>query len=271
MSCNLPKISLIMSLYNAETFLRKALESLIKQEYSNLELIVIDGGSKDKTLEILESYKSFINILVCERDYGLYHALNKGILLASGEYICFLNGDDFYFENAFEKVGKYLSEHPEVDLLYGDAAHVDTNENFLGWHGAEAFNKSKLLHERCYIPFQATFIKRSALAYTGIFNAKLKGCADWNLWKEFAISEGKFKLQFLDEKIGAWRLHDNTITSGNKSSREMYLRALENFKSSRKYSEKFISKIELKQIPFMIVGLLGLRSFLKTVRDKYLK
>ena len=264
----LPKISIIMPVFNGALYLEQAIQSVIEQNYPNLEFIIIDGGSTDNSLQIIEKYKDQISVVLSENDFGLNHAVNKGILLSTGDYIGWLNSDDYYYENALVRIGDFLRKNPETGLIYGDAAHVDANGNFLSWHEAIPFDKSKLLHVRDYIPCQACFFKRAALAYIGLFDTNLKWCGDWDMWKRFAVS-GKFKIEFIDEKIGAWRLHGNTITSGANSSRQMYLRAIENFNSSRKYSEKLLSRIELVQIPFMVVGFLGLRQFLKKIRDKF--
>lgn len=261
-----PKISIIMPVFNGELFLDIAIKSIISQEYPNLEFIIIDGGSNDNSLNIINSYRNEVDILVTEQDYGLSHAVNKGIMLASGEYINWLNADDFYFPNCLLLVGKYLIENPDIDLLYGDAAQVDFNGDFIKWHGAMPFDKDHLIHKRNYIPCQATFFRKSCLSYTGLFDTKLKWCGDWDMWKRFADMD-EFKIGFMDEKLAAWRLHNGTITSGFGSSKQMYLSALENMKSTRKYSQKIICSLELKNLAFFLVGFLRLRKTLKKVRD----
>lgn len=259
-----------MPVLNGGKFLEKAIQSVIDQKYFNLEFIIIDGGSSDNSLNIINTYNNRIDILISEPDYGLNHAVNKGILLASGEYLGWLNSDDYYFENALLKIGQFLSKNPRVDLLYGEAAHVGINCKILRWHGAIPYDKYHLIHKRDYIPCQAAFFKRSCLADIGLFDPKLKWCGDWDMWKRFAISD-KYKIVFLDEKIAAWRLHNNTITSGGGSSRQMYLYALENIKSTRKYSKRIITMLELKNLFFLLIGLLGLREFLKGIKDKYFR
>jgi len=266
MNNNFPKISIIMPVLNGGKFLEKAIQSVIDQEYFNLEFIIIDGGSSDNSLNIINTYNNKIDILISEPDYGLNHAVNKGILLASGDYLGWLNSDDYYFENALLKIGGFLSKNPHIDLLYGEAAHVDINCKFLSWHGAIPFDKNHLIHKRDYIPCQATFFKKSCLSYIGLFDTKLKWCGDWDMWKRFATSN-KCNIVFLDKKIAAWRLHSITITSGGGTSKQMYLSALENIKSARKYSKRILTKLELINLVFLLIGLLGLRKYLKKIRD----
>ena len=255
-----------MPVYNGEKFIDKAIRSVTTQNYPNLEFIIIDGNSSDNSLNIINKYRKRIDILISEPDNGLNHAVNKGILLSSGDYIGWINSDDYYFENTLLKIGEFLSKNQSVDLLYGDAAHVDVDCNFLRWHGAIPYDKTHLIHQRDYIPCQAAFFKRSCLADIGLLDTKLKWCGDWDLWKKFAISD-KYNIVFLNEKLAAWRLHSNTITSGGGTSKQMYLSALENIKSARKYSKRILTKLELINLVFLLIGLLGLRKYLKKIRD----
>ena len=261
-----PRISVIMPVYNAEAYLDVAINSVLSQNYPNLEFIIIDGGSIDNTLSIINNYKNRIDILVSEPDYGLNHAVNKGIILATGTYINWLNADDFYFDKCLLSVGEFIVNNPDVDLLYGDAAHVDFNGALISWHGAIPFDKEHLIHRRNYIPCQAAFFRKDCLSYIGLLNTKLKWCGDWDFWKRFAEIEA-FKILFINQKLAAWRLHDATITSGNGSSKQMYLSALENIKSTRKYSKKIFTLLEIKYFLFLIIGLMRLRSTLRGLRN----
>src|SRR5690606_12581514 len=100
-----PKVSIITVCYNAEKFIESAIKSVINQTYSNIEYIIVDRNSKDKTLTIIENYKNQISQIISEPDKGIYDAMNKGVEKASGELIGILNADDFYNdENVIEKV-----------------------------------------------------------------------------------------------------------------------------------------------------------------------
>ena len=265
-----PKLSVIMPVYNGAVYIEQAIRSVISQNYPNLEFIVIDGGSSDGSLDIINKYQSNIDYFETGKDNGMWHAINKGIMASHGEFIGWQNSDDYYLENGLLVIGNFILQNPDVDLVYGEAAHVDANDKFLNWHEAIPYNKSKLLHRRCYIPSQACFFRKSMLSYIGLFDTRLKWLGDWDMWKRIAITD-KYKICFINEKIGSWRLHENTITSGRNSSRELYLRAIENIKSARKYSKHFISKIEIDQIPLLIIGGLGIRTFARDIKNKLLK
>lgn len=121
------KLSVVTVSFNAAATIEETIQSVINQSYKNVEYIIIDGGSTDGTIDIIEKYRDKIAYFVSEKDYGLYHAMNKGIEKATGEIIGMINSDDYYLEGAFEKVvkafeGKKLEEH----IFFGDMLHGDS-------------------------------------------------------------------------------------------------------------------------------------------------
>ena len=127
-----PKFTIITVTYNAGKVLEKTIQSVISQSYRNVEYIIVDGKSKDNTLKITDFYKEWIHNLVSEPDKGLYDAMNKGIRLATGDYLCFLNaGDKLHDENTLQRIVDSLKEKTQPDVLYGETAIVDENGNFL--------------------------------------------------------------------------------------------------------------------------------------------
>lgn len=106
---NKPMITIITVVYNGARFLEKTIQSIIEQSYDNVEYIIIDGGSTDGTLEIINKYKDKIDILVSEKDNGIYDAMNKGLVLASGKWINFMNCGDYFFNtNVIEDISSAL-------------------------------------------------------------------------------------------------------------------------------------------------------------------
>lgn len=126
-----PKFSIITVTYNAGKTLEKTIQSIISQSYRNVEYIIVDGKSKDNTLQIADTYKQWIDCLVSEADKGLYDAMNKGIRLATGDYLCFLNaGDKFHDNDTLQRMVDSLKDGELPDVLYGETAIVDENGNF---------------------------------------------------------------------------------------------------------------------------------------------
>ena len=127
-----PRISVITVTYNAEKVIENTLQSVISQTYQHIEYIVIDGASKDQTRAMVEKYGNRIQTLISEPDQGLYDAMNKGIALATGDYLCFLNaGDSFHQENTLEQMVQSIKTHQLPDVLYGETALVNTQGDFL--------------------------------------------------------------------------------------------------------------------------------------------
>lgn len=127
-----PKFSIITVTYNAGAVLEDTIQSVITQTYRNVEYIIVDGGSKDHTLDIISRYREHIHTLVSEPDKGLYDAMNKGIRLATGDYLCFLNaGDELHEDDTLQLMVHSITGTELPDVLYGETAIVDEEGHFL--------------------------------------------------------------------------------------------------------------------------------------------
>lgn len=129
---NKPLFSIITICYNAEATLEKTIQSVLAQTYPNVEYIVVDGASKDNTLAIIKRYRPQLGKVVSEPDKGLYDAMNKGIGLATGDYLCFLNaGDTFFSANTLQEMVATLPADKQPDVIYGETALVDAEGHFV--------------------------------------------------------------------------------------------------------------------------------------------
>ena len=128
-----PKFSIITITYNAASVIKPTLDSVIAQTYTNYEYILVDGGSKDDTVAIAKASGIQFAHIISERDKGIYDAMNKGIALATGDYLCFLNaGDAFHAPGTLQAVVDAIAGEKELpDVLYGETAEVDDNRNFV--------------------------------------------------------------------------------------------------------------------------------------------
>lgn len=159
-----PKFSIITVTYNAEATVEDTIQSVIAQTYRHIEYIVIDGASKDRTLSIVEKYRDSITHLVSEPDKGLYDAMNKGIRLATGDYLCFLNaGDSFHEDDTLQQVVHTLKGNELPDVLYGETALVDHEGHFLRMRrlSAPEVLTWKSFRQGMLVCHQAFFAKRS--------------------------------------------------------------------------------------------------------------
>lgn len=127
-----PKFSIITVTYNAEKVLEDTIQSIVTQTYKNVEYILVDGGSTDGTLDIINKYRAHIHTVVSEPDKGLYDAMNKGIRLATGDYLCFLNASDgFHEDDTLQLMVHSISGTALPDVLYGETDIVDAEGHFV--------------------------------------------------------------------------------------------------------------------------------------------
>jgi glycosyltransferase involved in cell wall biosynthesis len=175
-----PKLSVITIVFNNVTGIERTLRSVLEQSYSPIEYIVVDGGSTDGTLDILNKYKDGVHKLISERDEGIYDAMNKGLALAEGDYVLFMNsGDEIY---AVDTVKNVFAAEPDADIYYGETEMYDENWQSLGRrrHQAPENFTWKDFRYGMSISHQAIYIKRS-LAEPYDRNYKLSADIDWIL------------------------------------------------------------------------------------------
>jgi glycosyltransferase involved in cell wall biosynthesis len=126
------KISIITVCYNSENTIERTIKSVLSQNYSNIEYIIVDGDSKDRTIQIIEKYKNSIHHFISEKDEGIYDALNKGISMATGDIIGILNSDDIFSnENIISDIAKVFIEKPQLDSIIGNIAFINDKEKIV--------------------------------------------------------------------------------------------------------------------------------------------
>ena len=177
-----PKFSIITVTYNAEKVLEDTIQSVISQTYRNVEYIIVDGASKDHTLEIVNKYHNRINKVISEPDKGLYDAMNKGIQLATGDYLCFLNaGDKFHDSETLQKVVHTLKGQELPDVIYGETAIVDEEGHFLHMRrlSTPAHLNWKSFKQGMLVCHQAFFVNRE-LAINHLYDLQYRFSADFD-------------------------------------------------------------------------------------------
>lgn len=210
------KLSIITINYNNNSGLEKTIESIVNQTYKDFEYIIIDGGSTDASVETIKKYASKISYWISEPDKGVYNAMNKGIKVAKGNYVIFMNsGDVFFDKNTLEIAVNYFTS--EKDIYYGNALYYNDKgyerlennpENLSFWH-LKTFG----------INHQATFFKRLLFEQIGLYNEQLKICSDW----EFLL-KALIKNQASYQKIQATICrYDFSGISANPANHNLYL------------------------------------------------
>ena len=186
-----PLISIITVCYNSENSIAKTIESIISQRYKNIEFIIIDGKSQDKTLSIINNYKSKISKIISEKDDGIYDAFNKGLKLASGDLIGFVNSDDVLTPESLEILVKYYNNYPKKDFFFGAVKKH--------WGVLHGYKPWKINFTWGFYSSHSTgfFIKKDAAKIVGTYNTKYKYSADYDYFYRMIV---KHKLKGIGTK-----------------------------------------------------------------------
>jgi len=208
------QFAIVIPNFNQSRFLPFALESLRCQSVP-LNIAVMDGGSTDDFRAAIEPYKDMIAFLRSGPDDGQSAAIREGFDRVPGEIVAWLNADDYYAPGALERVAACFEADPSLDVVYGDAVHVDSDGFFLSYFPPiQEFNAADLMHT-CFICQPACFVRRSAYEKVGGVDASLHFTMDWDLWCRLAESGAKF--HYLHDVLAAVRYYPGTKTlSGNK-------------------------------------------------------
>jgi len=191
------KISLITPTYNSSKTIARTLDSVVAQNYPDLEYIIIDGASQDDTLNIIASYQSRINIkVVSESDKGLYDAMNKGVRLASGEIIGILNSDDLFFDdNVLNLVAESFLDN-ETDIVYGDIKYFSGNIDKIKRYWKTGIYSEAKLANGWIIPHPALFVRKEVYEKAGLYRDDFKIAADYEFILRI-LKKYQFNLRYI--------------------------------------------------------------------------
>lgn len=206
------KISVVTPSYNQGQFIQRTIQSVASQTGCEIEHVVYDGASSDNTIDILKNSLS-LKHWISEPDKGQTDAVNKGISATNGDIIGWLNSDDIYYPNALATVVQYFEAHPEVDVVYGMADHIDINDKILEAYPTEPWSFERL-KETCFICQPALFFRRKVITQYGLLETSLKYCMDYEYW--LRLGKAKVKISYLETKLAGSRLYAENKTLGSR-------------------------------------------------------
>jgi glycosyltransferase involved in cell wall biosynthesis len=211
-------VTVVTPVFNGEKYIRKTIESVLAQDYASIEYLVVDGASTDRTMQIVSEYEGKISTIISEPDRGMYHAINKGFARATGDILCYLNGDDTYLPGTIEKVVRCFAERA-IDLCFGDCIYVGAEDQELfryegvelSYHGVARLGR---------IPFaqQTAFWTKALFHRVGGFDESYRYVADTKFFFE-CLRHVQTRRLHIPDYLATFRLHDEGFS--RKAAAEM--------------------------------------------------
>ena len=202
---NYPKISIVMPSYNQAQFIEKSILSILNQNYPNTELIIIDGGSNDGTIDKIKKYEDKIKFWISEKDQGQSDALNKGFARCTGDIYGWLNSDDVYLPNTFKNIASIFAKNIDKKIVFGDWLNIGIKNDIIDYHHAFDFNLNHFKYEGFHINAQSMFWRKSVHKYFSGFQINLHYTMDYQMILEFGINEGEKSFIRIPQPFGAFR------------------------------------------------------------------
>lgn len=240
--CKTPLISIVSPSLNQGKYIEEMLLSVYGQDYPAIEHIIIDGGSTDNTLEVVEKHREKIAVWISEKDEGTSEAINKGFKMAKGEFVWILNTDDMLVQpDALSLLAEYLLQHPECDFVFGNMHMIDANGQAIGNRTLEHLDLTQLFLDWRQLPFAGCLLRKNVLDDIGYFDLNLKYSNDHEFYFRLA---GSKKMALLNRFTGIFRYHDSASSS---SSLNIYQVGQEKKQVCLKYLQQYNSLLNVPE------------------------
>lgn len=259
------KVSVIIPCYNAQEYIAQAIKSVLMQTYKNIEIIIVNDGSVDKSEKIIKSFQDRRIKYIKQKNSGVAITRNTGIKNATGKYIAFLDADDLYEKDKIEQELFFLKKHPGFDLVYCDMAHFyDGCPKKLFSHQGprpqgEVFQD--LLHQ-FFCQLNTVLIPKTIFDQVGAFDEKSRHSEEWDLY--LRIARAGFRFGFLNKRLVKIRISKNSLSrfdnqwqmkKNNLAVFERLFSSMDEEERQRHSSDKIISKLKLKlAAAYLLVG-----------------
>jgi glycosyltransferase involved in cell wall biosynthesis len=202
------KFSIITPSYNQGRFLADCVESVLSQTGVEVEHIVTDAGSTDDTLEVLARYPHLL--WTSAPDGGMSDGINKGFLRATGDWMMWLNCDDFLLPGALESIAQFIISNPAVDVVHGDCLFVREDRSVIRRKYDHPVDEATLLFVGCFIPSTSTFYRRRIIDEGNLLDTSYKVCMDWEYY--LRLIRGGFRFGYLPKALAGFRWHGSNTS-----------------------------------------------------------
>jgi glycosyltransferase involved in cell wall biosynthesis len=215
-----PKISVITPSYNQGIYIEETIQSVLNQNYPNLEYIIIDGGSSDSTVEIIKKYESKIDFWVSEKDKGQADAINRGFAKATGDVLCWLNSDDYFFPETLKYVASQLNIEKK-EILFGEVDHIFEPDKAVKHSNVKNKYENYNLELYDYIIQPGSFWTKKVWESTGVVDENLHFVFDWEWFLRAKKNNTEFK--YSNKVMSMYRVHaaHKTSNGGEKRQKEI--------------------------------------------------
>ena len=265
-----PRISVVTPSYNQAPYIRDTIESILDQQYPNMEYFVIDGGSSDGTQDIIREYQDRIDWWVSEKDKGQSDAINKGFRRSSGELLCWVNSDDVLFPGCLDTISGLYLQKGKPDILHANCALIDENGFIIRLYRLPRETRFFLNRGVWVTPPPAVFFKANLLRKVGYLDTKFQFSMDLDLWLRIIQAGGE--IAFSPKYLGGFRWHQasKTVkavmkkkkTEESPETREILDRTFASATADRRLFWRRVWKI------YQLFNLSYLRSYIETSRVK---
>lgn len=240
-----PKVTVLMPVYNAERYLREAIDSILNQTFRDYEFLIINDASTDNTAKILKSYKdSRIRIITNTINLGLTKSLNNGLKIAKGEYVARQDGDDDSLPTRFNEQVHFLNQNRNIGLVGSSWYLID--EEGKNIQICKSYNGKQAIHFMCH---GSVMIRKSALDKIGYYREIFKYAQDYDLWLRFSE---KYDVANLQKPLYKLRVHQSSISSSKKQEQNLYaaiaLRMAEQEKKTDLYRLNIVNSQKFNKI-----------------------
>jgi glycosyltransferase involved in cell wall biosynthesis len=247
------KVSIITPSYNQGQFIEQTILSVLNQTYKNIEYIIVDGGSNDNTMEVVNKYKSEIDIIIHEKDHGQADAINKGFRLATGRLVGWVNSDDLLYPLCVEEIVSLATVHPDGCIYYPAVLDmIDNKGNLLRQIKKRIYNKDTLVNTDYEIIQQGSFYNLAMVANAEFLDEKINYCMDLDLWLRL-LDYGNIYF-YEGGSISAFRLWNDSKTSTggvrflNDIKRTLKKHGMKTLSSNNYFLNYYILKSRIKSL-----------------------